>query len=111
MEECCNNLYEAGVRDDKLALIYEGNNNNNKVAIKTPAGITERMDINRVVTQGGVTGPVLCAVHTDCIGKESLLKNEHVYHYKGTVPIPALAMIDDIAKISECGVNSITDNA
>ena len=38
LEECCNNLYEAGVCDDKLALIYEGNLMN-KVAVKTPAGL------------------------------------------------------------------------
>ena len=65
------------------------------MAVKTPAGLTERMDICRIVTQGGVTGPVCCAVHTDCIGKESLKKQEHVYWYKGEVPIPALAMIDE----------------
>ena len=33
LEECCNNLYEAGVRDDKLAMVYEGNLIN-KVAVK-----------------------------------------------------------------------------
>ena len=110
LEECCNNLYEAGVCDDKLALIYEGNMIN-RVAVKTPAGLTERMEINRIVTQGGVTGPLCCAVHTDCIGKESLMKHEHVYLYKNRVQIPALAMIDDIAQISVCGVESVKDNA
>ena len=44
LEECCNSLYEAGVVDDKLALIY-GGNCSNKVAIKTPAGLTNRMEI------------------------------------------------------------------
>ena len=31
--------------------------------------------------------------------------------YKGKVGIPALAMIDDVAQISECGIASIKDNA
>ena len=33
LEECCNHLFEAGVSDDKLALIYEGNSVN-EVAIQ-----------------------------------------------------------------------------
>ena len=110
LEECCNNLYEAGVQDDKLALIYEGNRIN-KVAIKTPAGLTERMDICKIVTQGGVTGPICCAVHTDGIGKQSLQEDKHLYTYKGRVKIPALAMIDDIAQVSVCGTPSVKDNA
>ena len=31
--------------------------------------------------------------------------------YKGKVGIPTLAMVDDLAKISECGINTIKDNA
>ena len=36
---------------------------------------------------------------------------EHLYLYKGTVGIPTLAMVDDLAKISLCGVDSVKDNA
>ena len=31
--------------------------------------------------------------------------------YKGIVGIPTLAMVDDLAKISECGVDSVKDNS
>ena len=31
--------------------------------------------------------------------------------YKGTVGIPTLAMVDDIAKISVCGTPAVVDNA
>ena len=110
LEECCNDLFEAGVHDDKLAMIYEGNRIN-KMAINTPLGLTERIIVERVVTQGGVTGPVCCATQTDCIGKDSLKRKENLYMYKGCVGIPALAMIDDIAKISLCGIESVKDNA
>ena len=109
LEECCNNLYEAGVVDDKLALIYEGNCVN-EVAVKTPAGLSNRATIRRIVTQGGVTGPMCCSVQTDTIGKDALAKNEYLYMYKGEVGIPPLAMVDDIAKISECGTPSVKDN-
>ena len=110
LEECCNNLYEAGVTDDKLALIYEGNCIN-KVAVRTPSGLTERKIIERIVTQGGVTGPICCAVQTDKIGKDAIENNEYLYMYKGNVGIPTLAMIDDLAKISECGTPAVMDNA
>ena len=36
-----NDIYEAGVQDDKLALLYEINKIN-KLAVKTPHGLTER---------------------------------------------------------------------
>ena len=110
LEECINNLYEAGLQDDKLAMIYEGNKTN-RVAIKTPGGMTERVTIERIVTQGGVTGPLCCSVQTDDIGRKSLESGEHLYLYKGTVGIPTLAMVDDLAKVSECGVESVKDNA
>ena len=109
LEECCNNLYEAGVVDDKLALIYEGNCMN-QVAIRTPAGLSNRETIERIVTQGGVTGPMCCAVQTDRMGKDALRNNKFLYMYKGEVGIPTLAMVDDIAKISECGTPSVIDN-
>ena len=110
LEECCNNLYESGVIDDKLALIYEGNRTN-EVAVKTPGGLTARKTVKRIVTQGGVTGPVCCAVQTDKMGKESMENKEYLYMYKGKVGIPTLAMIDDIAKVSVCGTPAVADNA
>ena len=49
LEECINQLYETGIQNDKLALIYEGNSEN-QVAILTPgAGLTDRMKIERIV--------------------------------------------------------------
>ena len=109
LEECCNNLYEAGVVDDKLALIYEGNRVN-QVAIRTPAGLSERAVIERIVTQGGVTGPMCCAVQTNTTGKSELESGDFLYMYKGVVGIPTLALVDDLAKISECGTSSVLDN-
>ena len=36
--ECMNDLYEAGVKDDIFALIYEANRVN-RVAVQTPNGL------------------------------------------------------------------------
>ena len=91
-------------------MIFEGNKSN-KVAIKTPGGMTDRVTIERIVTQGGVTGPLCCSVQTDEIGRKSLENGEHLYMYKGTVGIPTLAMVDDLAQVSECGIDSVKDNA
>ena len=49
-EEVKNRLYEAGVNDDKLALlaiIYESND----IAIKTPVGLTRRQNIKNIICQ------------------------------------------------------------
>ena len=43
-EECMNNLYEAGMDDNMLALLYEMNSRAN-IAVRTPVGITERKEI------------------------------------------------------------------
>ena len=54
LEDCMNDIYEFLAReeqDDKLALIYESNRNN-LVAINTTVGQTERVNIQKVVTQG-----------------------------------------------------------
>ena len=55
LDECMNNVFESlpsEQQDDKLALIYESNVKN-LVAVKTPVGQTETVNINKIVTQGG----------------------------------------------------------
>ena len=51
MEEVMNDLWEAGITDDKLGLIYKMNERTN-VAVKTPFGLSERQEVNNVVMQG-----------------------------------------------------------
>ena len=109
MEECVNDLWEAGIQDDHLALIYEVNKNVN-VAVKTPFGLTDRQNINRVVMQGEVYGPLFCSVQVDTFGKECINKNKYLYKYKETVGIPPLSMVDDLVLISTCGLNSVLMN-
>lgn len=110
LEEVCNNIYDIGVTDDKMAMIYEGNKIN-KVMISIPSGMTEPIKVEKLVTQGGSLGPKLCSIQIDNIGKEALDIGEHLYMYKGEVGIPPLRMIDDVLDISECGVQSVIDNA
>ena len=120
-EECGNDLYEAGVTDDKLAMVYEGNLEN-KVSISTPVGLSDRVPIPNIICQGGVMGSLLCGIQTDNIGKNILEKDEYspknetnhqkkCLYYKDEVEIPGLVMVDDIAAIGECGVPSVEVNA
>ena len=58
MEECINDLYEAGLDNDKLNLLYI-ENQNAQVAVKTTKGVSKRIDIRNIVMQGSVWGIVL----------------------------------------------------
>ena len=70
--ECCQDLFEAGVTDDKLTMIYNMNKTN-QVAVQTPGvGLTERVEIPSIVTQGGCLGPIMAGVSIDTIGKDTL---------------------------------------
>ena len=102
-------MFEAGIDDDSLALIYEANKKN-QVAITTPFGITERKLVDKIVLQGEVFGPLQCSVQVDSFGKECLLQDKHLYYYKGDVGIPPLAMVDDLLAISNCGMESVKIN-
>ena len=59
-QEVVNDLYEAGIQDDRLALLYEVNKTNN-VAVKTPDGLSD-----------DPWGSLECALQVDSFGKESL---------------------------------------
>ena len=98
LAECIKDLYESGVMDDKLAMIYYGNRKNN-VSIKTPLGFTERIPINDIMTQGVSLAASACSVQTDKIGKEALERNEYIYMYRNRIPVPSLTMVDDILTI------------
>ena len=112
LEDCLNDLYDSlpeSSRDDKLALIYE-TNVNNQVAVNTAVGQTERFSVNRIVQQGGGWGPMECSNTVDTLGRKCRDRGIHTYKYKNVVRVLPLAMIDDILGIQECGVKSIALN-
>jgi hypothetical protein len=105
-----SDIYTSGIRDDKLALLYNINTHV-KVAVKTPVGKTSRESISNVITQGDVFGPILCSNQVDTFGKECLEEGKYSYAYKGEVEIPPLGMVDDLLCISECGHKTAMLNA
>ena len=64
LADTMNDLYEAGVTDDNLAVIYQANKEVN-VAVKTPTGLTVRAMIEKIILQGDVFGPIKCSVSVD----------------------------------------------
>ena len=72
-------------RDDKLALVYESNRNT-LMAVNTAVGLTDRVNVERVVTQGGVFGS-LKSNSIDTIGKKCFNSGEHLFTYKKIVKI------------------------
>ena len=113
LEECLNDLYNTVPechRNDQISLLFETNASNH-VAVKTPAGITSRLDFPCIVQQGGTWGSLLCANTIDTFGKYCGEKSEFTYSYKKKTDILPLAFIDDLNGISECGLKSVALNA
>ena len=81
LEECLNDLYEGGLEDNMLSLLYEAGRNV-KLAVKTPNGISHRKNIDKVVMQGDVFGSLMCSKTVDTFGKECLEGKKHLYLYK-----------------------------
>ena len=105
-----NDLYEAGLQNDNLNIIYKLNKNN-KVAVITPHGLTERVQVERIVMQGENFAPLECSVQVDTFGKECVTENKYLFKYRGSVEIPPLSMVDDLLCISECGFKTTMAHA
>ena len=110
LSESINDLFETGIQDDNLALIH-ASNATNLVAVKTPAGLTERQTIEKIVMQGEVTGPGQCSNQIDTIAKECIVESKHLYEYKDGLGVPPLGMVDDVIAVSRCGIEAVEMNA
>ena len=109
-EEVVNDLFDAGVKNDKLALLHKVNQVNN-VAVKTPNGLSERKEVKNIICQGEPWGPIECSLQIDNLGKETLDKGLDPYKYKNEVDIPALGYIDDIITVTESGYKTARMNS
>ena len=110
LEECLNDMYSGGLRDNKFNILYNANNTV-KIVVKTPVGKSGQEDIQNCVIQGDVFGPLLCNKQIDTFGKECLEEKKYLYLYKGEVEIPPLSMVDDVICVSECGFKSVMLNS
>ena len=109
VEECINDMFDAGVQNDKLNVLYMLNQNA-QVAVKNSSGLTQRETISNIIMQGTVWGGIFCTTTMDKLGKIKYDNPELLYNYKNSVGIPALEMVDDILYIQKCGVDSVKSN-
>ena len=98
------------MKDDRFALMAKMNQKCN-IAVKTPAGMSERFIAHEIEMQGTVAGPLKACVQVDTLGRDSYLYNEALFVYKDCVFVPPLSMCDDVASIARCGIDSIKTNA
>ena len=68
LEQIVNDQFETGLKNDNLNMIYKMNESN-KVAVATPHGLTDRVDIKRMIMQGENFSPLECSVQVDTFGK------------------------------------------
>ena len=100
--ECINDLFEAGLQNNKLKLLFKMNINA-QVAVKTSQGMTDRVNIGNMIMQGTVWGSLLCTSTMDKLPKEVYKTKNGLYQYKGKVDVPPIEMVDDILTIQKCG--------
>ena len=75
-EETANDVFKAGVTDDKFTLL-SNSNKTCRVAVKTPWGsITNRITLDKLEMQGTVPAPLKASVQLDTLGKECIEAGE-----------------------------------
>ena len=89
-EDCINSLWENGVQNDNLYLIYLLNKKAS-ITVKTPLGNASPFVVKNFVKQGTVLGPMLNNCSLDRICKEG-----NGYQF-GQVNITPLEFVDDLA--------------
>ena len=103
-------MFETGVTNRNLAVIYEANKVN-KVSVITPGGKSETKTVESIVMQGETLAPLECSVTVDTIGKECVDEDKYLFKYKYKVKVPPLTMVDDIITVSKCGSETGEMNA
>ena len=112
LQKTTNGLFEAGIQNDKLNLLYN-ENRSTKVAIKVNNQITRRVTMRDLELQGSVWGSIKCTVSMDKINKIMLANDNLTYKYRGDseIKLGVLGMIDDTLGISKCGTAAVAKNA
>ena len=106
LKESLSDLYNSGVQDDTLHLIYEANKNV-AVRVKTIYGLTEEVHLEEVVLQGEVWGPSLAANQVEMLNENY----SFMYRYKGFVPVPVLGQINDVIGVTLPGYKASQINS
>ena len=97
LEDALNTLWDVGVENELLYIIYLLNKNCN-ITVNTPFGPPERFTIEKLVKQGTVLGPVLCSTSIGDYCKDKINPDSGTFVEK--VEIRPLAFMDDLNDIN-----------
>ena len=109
LKEAISDIFDVGVRDNDLSLIYKANKQI-EMAVKTPNGLTNRQSIKNSVLQGDTWSSIMASVQVDAICKD-VEKAGLGFRYKNSLEISALALVDDIICVTEAGFKAAEMNA
>ena len=88
LQKTTNGLFEAGIQNDKLNLLYN-ENRSTKVAIKVNNQITRRVTMNDLELQGSIK----CTVSMDKVNKIILAYDNLTYKYRGDSDIKRIIQL------------------
>ena len=109
LKQAISAVYEAGLKDDNLALVYEANKEI-FMAVNTPEVLTERQTLENTVLQGDTWGSLLASVQVDSIGKDCA-ESGYGYRYQDILPVGMLGLVDDTICVTEAGYKAQKMNA
>ena len=101
LKEAVSDIYDYGLNDDNLSLIYKANDKVH-MAVKTHGGLTRRQTIKNSVLQGDTFGSLLASVQADTIARD-VEKADIGYRYKEELPINILGLVDDLIGVTDVG--------
>ena len=90
LADCLNSLWENGIQNDLLYLIYLLNHRA-RIQVKSPLGITDTFTLTDITKQGTIMGPILnnCSLERICVEGQG--------YQLGSAYIKPLEYVDDIA--------------
>ena len=103
LQGCINAIYEAGLQNDMLNLLYI-ENKNAQIAVKVDNKTSRRINVQNVEIQGSVWGSLKCTSMMDKLNKHVMSNENLQYFYKNdkSIPIGVRGMVDDTLGISKC---------
>ena len=101
LKEAISDIFDTGVDDDNLALIFKANDEVH-MAVKTANGLSDRQVVRNCVLQGDTFGSILASVQVDKIGKECI-EEGYFYLYKNILPVGFLGLVDNVVGVTEAG--------
>ena len=108
LKEAIADIFDAGVVDDQLSLLYQANHDV-RMAVNTNSGLSERQNIQDVVLQGDTWGSMLASVQVDSIAKV-VEEADYGIRYKDILPVSMLGLVDDVIGITTANHKAVQLN-